>query len=60
MNSMSQTLTQVEIRRLQKMSDYSIGLCIPKNLSRILDMHEGDLVRFNVNHNKQLVVEKFP
>ena len=52
-------MTEVEVRRLQRMDKYSIGVCLPKNLCRILDMHEGDLVTFGINERKQLTVEKF-
>lgn len=49
LNGINQVMTEIEVRRLQRHTDYSYFLNVPKNLARLLDMHEGDLLKFGVN-----------
>jgi antitoxin component of MazEF toxin-antitoxin module len=55
---MNEIMTQMEVRRLQKMADYSLAMCIPKNLAKIMNFQEGGLVKIGVNERNQLIVER--
>jgi hypothetical protein len=55
---MNQIITELEVRRLQKMADYSLSVCIPKNFARILKFEEGKFVKFGINERNQLIVER--
>jgi hypothetical protein len=56
------TITECEIRRLSKHSDYSLGVTIPSNFLRIMDMERGDLLKFGIDLDttgkKCLILEK--
>jgi len=55
---MSQQALNTEIRRVTKPNEYSLNLCIPRQLARILDFNQGDLLKFSIKDKKQLIVEK--
>jgi hypothetical protein len=54
---MTQQTINPEIRRVTKPNEYSLNLCIPRQLARILDINQHDFVKFSVR-GKQLIVEK--
>jgi len=55
---MSQQTLNQEIRSVTKPKEYSLNLCIPKQLARILDFNQRDFLKFSIKDKKQLIVEK--
>ena len=45
-------------RRLQKISDYSFFVTLPKIWVRAVGLDKGEPIRFSIDKNQRLVLEK--